>query len=83
MQVQGAISAFARANPGTSALVWRIDDSGGRVPVASFRPDTPRIPASTMKLVTSAGALIELGPSFRFQTHLSAAHDDASSGAAS
>ena len=40
--------------------------------MASFRPDTPRIPASTMKLVTSAGALIELGPSFRFQTHLSA-----------
>jgi len=38
--------------------------------VAGFGEDTPRIPASTMKLVTSAGALLELGPRFRFQTRL-------------
>ncbi|HSJ73974.1 MAG TPA: D-alanyl-D-alanine carboxypeptidase/D-alanyl-D-alanine-endopeptidase [Miltoncostaeaceae bacterium] len=36
--------------------------------MASFRPDAARIPASTMKLVTGAGALLELGPSFRFET---------------
>jgi serine-type D-Ala-D-Ala carboxypeptidase/endopeptidase (penicillin-binding protein 4) len=52
--------------------VWRIDGSGTGAPVAGFRADTTRIPASTMKLITSAGALIELGPTFRFQTHLSA-----------
>ena len=69
-EVQRAISSFAGANPGTSALVWRIGASDAAVPVASFRADTPLIPASTMKLVTSAGALIELGPDFRFQTHL-------------
>ena len=50
--------------------MWRIDGSGTGVPVGSFGADTPRIPASTMKLVTSAGALIELGPAFRFKTHL-------------
>ncbi len=50
--------------------MWRIDGSGAGVPVGSFQADTPRVPASTMKLVTSAGALIELGPGFRFQTHL-------------
>jgi D-alanyl-D-alanine carboxypeptidase/D-alanyl-D-alanine-endopeptidase (penicillin-binding protein 4) len=53
--------------------VWRIDGSDTAATVASLQPDTPRIPASTMKLVTSAGALIELGGDFRFQTHLSVA----------
>jgi D-alanyl-D-alanine carboxypeptidase/D-alanyl-D-alanine-endopeptidase (penicillin-binding protein 4) len=38
--------------------------------VAAFRPETGRIPASTMKLVTSAGALLELGTDFRFATTL-------------
>jgi serine-type D-Ala-D-Ala carboxypeptidase/endopeptidase (penicillin-binding protein 4) len=40
------------------------------VPVLSYRPDVARPPASTMKLVTSAGALLALGPEFRFTTGL-------------
>jgi serine-type D-Ala-D-Ala carboxypeptidase/endopeptidase (penicillin-binding protein 4) len=40
------------------------------VPIASFAADTAYTPASTMKLVTSAGALLSLGPDFRFETHL-------------
>ena len=53
------------------------DDLGARVaprrggvrhPGRRFRADTARIPASTMKLVTSAGALLQLGPDFRFRT---------------
>ena len=67
-QAQSALSAFGGANPGTTALVWRLDGSGSGSPVASFRPETSRIPASTMKLVTSAGALLQLGPTFRFET---------------
>jgi serine-type D-Ala-D-Ala carboxypeptidase/endopeptidase (penicillin-binding protein 4) len=66
--VQSALASFGGANPTTSALVWRLDGSGSGTPVASFRAETARIPASTMKLVTSAGALLQLGPDFRFQT---------------
>lgn len=50
--------------------MWRLDGSGTGLPVASYRAETPRIPASTMKLVTSAGALLQLGPTFRFRTEL-------------
>ena len=66
--VQSAISSFGAGSPGTSALVWRLDGSGTGTQVAGFRAETGRVPASTMKLVTSAGALLQLGPSFRFET---------------
>ena len=66
--MQSALTSFGRANPGTSALVWRLDGSGSGTPVASFRAETGRIPASTMKLITGAGALLQFGPTFRFQT---------------
>ncbi|MGE0026233.1 MAG: D-alanyl-D-alanine carboxypeptidase/D-alanyl-D-alanine-endopeptidase [Thermoleophilia bacterium] len=52
--------------------MWRLDGNGGGTRVAGFRADTPRIPASTMKLVTSAGALLELGTGYHFRTTLSA-----------
>lgn len=68
--VQKAISTWSASNPATSALVWRLDAEGPPVLVGDFRPDTPRIPASTMKLVTSTGALLQLGPTFRFSTRL-------------
>jgi D-alanyl-D-alanine carboxypeptidase/D-alanyl-D-alanine-endopeptidase (penicillin-binding protein 4) len=68
--VQAAISQFGASHRATTALVWRLDGSGGGTPVAAFRATTPRIPASTMKLVTSAGALIDLGPGHRFRTQL-------------
>lgn len=72
--VQSTLSSWGRANPTTSAVVWRLD-GGGTTPVAAFRADAPRIPASTMKLVTSAGALLELGPGFRFETRVYAGPD--------
>ncbi|MEW6581230.1 MAG: D-alanyl-D-alanine carboxypeptidase/D-alanyl-D-alanine-endopeptidase, partial [Actinomycetota bacterium] len=62
-------AAWGSAHPGTSALVWRLDATGP-VPVAAFRPDVPRLPASVMKLVTSTGALLSLGPDHRFETRL-------------
>ncbi len=53
----------------------RIGDSGTATPVASYRADTPRIPASCMKLLTGAGALIQFGPDHRFRTSLMAGPD--------
>lgn len=67
--VRSTLAQWGAAHPTTSALVWRLDPTGP-VPVAAFRPDTPRMPASVMKLVTSTGALLTLGPSHRFETRL-------------
>lgn len=72
-ETQQVISGWSASDPETSALVWRLDGARTPLPVASFRADTPRIPASTMKLVTSAGSLLQLGPTFRFRTELLAA----------
>ncbi len=68
--VQTAVSAFAASNPRSTILVAHLDGSGGATPVAAYRPDAPRIPASTMKLASGAGALLQLGPSHRFTTRL-------------
>lgn len=68
--VQKVISRWSASNPGTSALVWRLDPQGPPVFVGGFQPDTPRIPASTMKLITSTGALLQFGPDHRFSTQL-------------
>ncbi len=73
--MQRAITSWSASNPATSALVWRLEDEGPPVFVAGFRQDAPRIPASTMKLITSSGALLQLGPTFRFTTRLLAAGD--------
>ena len=78
--VQKAISRWSASNPATSALVWRLDAQGPPVMVGGFRPDTPRIPASTMKLVTSAGALLQFGPGHRFTTRLLAAEGASAQG---
>lgn len=39
----------------------------GRV-LASHHPDKPLIPASTLKIITAAAALEELGPGYRYET---------------
>lgn len=67
--LRAALSAWTSSHRQTSALVWRLDRGGPR-PILAYRPDVPRRPASTMKVVTAAGALIGLGPSFRFETRL-------------
>lgn len=67
--VRATLATWGAAHPATSALVWRLDETGP-VPIAAFRPETPLLPASTMKLVTGAGALMSLGPDFRFETRL-------------
>ncbi|MBI2684458.1 MAG: D-alanyl-D-alanine carboxypeptidase/D-alanyl-D-alanine-endopeptidase [Actinobacteria bacterium] len=63
------LAAWTVGNPETGAVVWRLD-SGGPVEVLAYRPTTPFAPASTMKVVTAASALINLGADFRFETKL-------------
>lgn len=47
--------------------VW-VQELGQRDPVASHWPDTPRTPASTMKLLTTFVTLQGLTPAFRWRT---------------
>ena len=68
--MQSALDRWGRANPQTTALVWRLDGRGSGTQVGAFKADVPRVPASTMKLVTSAGALLQFGPTHRFTTSL-------------
>ena len=67
--VERALAAWTRFHPATSALVVRLAP-GGPQTIVSHLPDTPRAPASNMKLITSAGALLALGTEFRFETRL-------------
>lgn len=66
------LAGWTDGHPGTSALVWRLDETGP-VEVLSYKATIPRRPASTMKVITAASALINLGPEFRFETRLYAA----------
>ncbi len=52
---------------GTGIVV--VDISNDSV-VYAFHPDQLMVPASTLKLVSSAAALEILGPAYRFKTHL-------------
>lgn len=48
-----------------------VTDEGGREVVA-LRPDVPQVPASTLKVVTSAAILTTLGPQARLTTRVEA-----------
>lgn len=52
----------------TAAVSVQVQDLESGAVVWQYGDDAPRIPASTMKLVTTAVALRTLGPSFRFPT---------------
>lgn len=68
-KVEKTLATWTAAHPNTGAMIVRLDP-GGAVVVASHRQKDPFIPASTMKLVTAAGALSTLGPDFRFSTRI-------------
>ena len=64
-----ALAEWTAKNPATSVVVWRLDASEP-VEVMSYKATTPRRPASTMKVVTAASALLALSPNFQFETRL-------------
>jgi len=72
--VATTVDGFAKKNPHSSVLVQRLDPSGP-VTVASWKPGTSLAPASTMKIITAASALLTVGPDFRFTTRLEAGPD--------
>ncbi len=72
--VAKTIDAFAKKNPTMSVLVERMGPTGPAT-IASWRPSTALAPASTMKIITAASALMTVGPDFRFTTRVEAAPD--------
>ncbi|MCB9010463.1 MAG: D-alanyl-D-alanine carboxypeptidase/D-alanyl-D-alanine-endopeptidase [Actinobacteria bacterium] len=68
---QRALDTWTSAHPNSGVAVWRLDPGRTPVVVAEHRPESPMIPASVMKVVTSTGALLGLGPGFRFTTTVS------------
>jgi len=70
--LRALIAAWSAQHPATAVTVWR---TGTPCPIgiASDDAETPLLPASNEKLLTSTGALLTLGPSYRFTTRLVAA----------
>lgn len=64
---QGAFSRYGFADEDVGYLLFHLSDGQA---VESHRPDEPRIPASTTKVVTTVAALQVLGADFRFNTTL-------------
>jgi serine-type D-Ala-D-Ala carboxypeptidase/endopeptidase (penicillin-binding protein 4) len=62
------LQQFAHTRPDGTVGLAVIDSSGQRL--AAQNPDTPLLPASTMKLVTAAAALRLLGSGHRFVTRV-------------
>ncbi|MEE9404398.1 MAG: D-alanyl-D-alanine carboxypeptidase/D-alanyl-D-alanine-endopeptidase [Algisphaera sp.] len=63
-------SAIQAANLGSTQVSVMVRDLTTGVSVVEINPDAPRVPASNMKLLTTAAALDRLGPHFRFRTRL-------------
>lgn len=62
-----AVKRLGLVRSGLSIVVQEIDAPD---PVIAFAPDTPRNPASTMKLLTTLAALEELGPAYTWKTEV-------------
>lgn len=60
---------FAHANLSSKIGLSVVEIDSGR-PVVAIRADSPWNPASNLKLLTAASALLVLGPDFRMQTGL-------------
>lgn len=66
------IAAWSAQHRDTAVSVWR---TGTTCPIgiATHNAELPLLPASNEKLLTSTGALLTLGPTYRFTTRLVAA----------
>jgi D-alanyl-D-alanine carboxypeptidase/D-alanyl-D-alanine-endopeptidase (penicillin-binding protein 4) len=70
--VRSLIASWSAKHPATAITVWR---TGTTCPIgiASHNATMPLLPASNEKLLTSTGALLTLGPAYRFTTRLETA----------
>lgn len=66
--IQSRIAQYLR-RPGIRSTKWGIDvvDANNRTLLA-LNPDKPFLPASVLKVLTTATAIEKLGPDFRFRT---------------
>ena len=53
-----------------SALGIIVREIGSETPLVTLNPDTPRNPASTVKIITTLAALEELGPTYSWPTEV-------------
>tara|TARA_R110000782_G_scaffold54637_14_gene115563 strand:+ start:6556 stop:8061 length:1506 start_codon:yes stop_codon:yes gene_type:complete len=67
---QRIASIISRTDLGTATVSVHAVDLETGTEVAAFRPDTPSIPASNMKLLTAGAAIAVLGPDFVFRTEI-------------
>lgn len=65
-------SLLAKAGPAAGSYGFVAADAETGEVILSVDGSVPRIPASTMKLVTSGAALLELGPDYAFLTEVRA-----------
>lgn len=66
-QTQAIINAADLRKTEVGVYIYDLDNN---TPLASINPDRPLIPASNMKVFTTAAALQTLGPDFVFRTEL-------------
>jgi D-alanyl-D-alanine carboxypeptidase/D-alanyl-D-alanine-endopeptidase (penicillin-binding protein 4) len=63
------IATWTARHPATAVTVWRTGTTCP-IDIASRNASLPLLPASNNKLLTSTGALLTLGPTYRFTTSL-------------
>ena len=67
-----AVAAAAAARPLTDPNSGFLVLDGAGKPVSAYNADVPRVPASTVKVITAAAAIATLGAQFHFTTTLAA-----------
>ncbi len=65
--IAAALGSAGLAGSGTGVFVWDLDTA---LPIYGFNSSTELVPASNMKLVTSAAALRDWSATYRFSTEL-------------
>lgn len=71
MDIQGTLDQmFQRIDTGDVKYGVMVYDLTNRLPLAEINADKPLTPASNMKVITTAAALLALGPGFEFRTQL-------------
>lgn len=64
-----SLAAKLAASKGTTFTVLVVDEASGET-LFAHAPDTALVPASNMKVLTTAAALARLGPAFQHETRL-------------